>query len=279
MPRARQSLKPIIFISHVHEDERIAAALCAWIELELRGGVDCFRSTDREDLRPGTDWPQVLRQKLLNSVISLHIISPRSIGRPWIHFEAGAAYGRGISVLPICVEGVSIRDLLYLPLSLCMALQLPDPKAERDLMDEVARCVGLLIPATLLTRPRLPEMMIRVLVADHRDMQREGMLAMLGRGDDIDLVDNAATINEVLEKTTRTRPEILLLDLNWGDDEHAGIDVIRQLGEQAPDSKIVAISQEGELRAQAMEAGAVAFLTKDISQDDLIRTMRDLHVE
>jgi len=78
-----------IFISFVHDDRPVAEALKALIEheLNLRGKV--FMVTDPSQLRPGDDWLKTIREALESADIVLLMMSKRSVGTPWVNFEAG----------------------------------------------------------------------------------------------------------------------------------------------------------------------------------------------
>src|SRR5918999_3654152 len=81
-----------VFISFVHEDRTVAEAVKALIEhdLKLRGQV--FMVTDQSQLRAGDDWLKKIHDELTSADVVPVMLSKRSITKPWVNFEAGAAW-------------------------------------------------------------------------------------------------------------------------------------------------------------------------------------------
>lgn len=138
----------LVFISHVHEDKEIAQYLAEWIRKTLLGEIDFFVSSDVNSLPPGADWPQKIKAALSDASICLLIISPLSVERRWIYFEAGAAYVRNIPVVPICIGGMKLSDLQP-PLSLLQSIELPDNIAPKKLIEMIAKQAGLFCPTNI----------------------------------------------------------------------------------------------------------------------------------
>jgi DNA-binding NarL/FixJ family response regulator len=118
---------------------------------------------------------------------------------------------------------------------------------------------------------------IRVMVADDTDIAREGMIRVLSKVPEIEIVDTGVTITETIQKVIEQQPDILILDLMWNDDEQAGTDAIRRLKTEAPETKIIAITVYPELIPKAKSAGALTGVNKEISKDQLIREIRSVH--
>jgi TIR domain len=134
-----------VFISHITEEAPIAQALKDFIEARLLGQVLAFASTDVHDLTPGDPWLQKIAKALSDSQVFLVICSPASLTRPWINFEAGGAWFKGIPVIPICHSGQR-KDQLPFPFSALQALQLEDPGFGKALLH--ALCTHFQIPKT-----------------------------------------------------------------------------------------------------------------------------------
>ncbi len=116
---------------------------------------------------------------------------------------------------------------------------------------------------------------IRVLVVDDHEVVREGMRLLLGEADDIDLVGQAANSKEALREVARLKPDVVLMDLVLPDGN--GIDLTRALKNQHPEVQIIMLTGSfgDELRVQeAMQAGAVGYLLKDILRADLILAIK-----
>jgi hypothetical protein len=96
-----------IFISHIHEEEQLAHALKAFIEDSFLRTIDVFASSQDDSIRLGDDWNERIKQSLLNCDLLIVLCSPVSVTRPWINFEAGAGWIKGIPVIPLCHSGLS----------------------------------------------------------------------------------------------------------------------------------------------------------------------------
>jgi NarL family two-component system response regulator LiaR len=118
---------------------------------------------------------------------------------------------------------------------------------------------------------------IRVIIADDTDIAREGMRRILAAEGDIQVVGEGTTVSETVQKVHELRPDVLLLDLKWFQDEGAGIDVIRRLTREAPETKIVAITIYPHLIEAARNMGAVVALTKEVPKQRLINEIRNVH--
>lgn len=121
--------KKLVFISHITEEKELAKILSEEIEKTYLGMLDTFVSSDGESLPAGGRWLDTIDQALNKSAIQISLCSPQSIKRPWINFEAGAAWIRKIPVIPICHSGLKKNDL---PIPLCL-LQGADIGNQSDL--------------------------------------------------------------------------------------------------------------------------------------------------
>lgn len=119
--------------------------------------------------------------------------------------------------------------------------------------------------------------MIRVLIADDHEISRDGMRHILETGSDMQVVGEAGAINDAIWQVHRLRPDILLLDLKWFQDEKAGLDAIRRLRLEVPETRIIAITVVDYLVEPAREAGAHAAVTKDIHRRELLDEIRSVH--
>jgi hypothetical protein len=96
-----------IFISHIHEEAEVALALKLYFEEQMtqvlgrRPGI--FVSSDRWQMRPG-NWLERIRKELDSATIVILVLSKRSIERPWVNFEAGAAWWAkpDKAMIPVC---------------------------------------------------------------------------------------------------------------------------------------------------------------------------------
>jgi hypothetical protein len=110
--------KPVVFVSHDTRDAAIAEAFCALLRSASAGTVIGFRSSDRKNgVQFGEEWYQKIMRKLADASDVVALLTPTSIDRPWILFEAGVAKSRmdsnvfGIA-LGISVEAASTGPFL-----------------------------------------------------------------------------------------------------------------------------------------------------------------------
>jgi DNA-binding NarL/FixJ family response regulator len=122
------------------------------------------------------------------------------------------------------------------------------------------------------------EKRIRVLVVDDHPTIRKGLAATLNPEPDMEVVGAAATSEEAILLWRQLRPDITLMDLALRG-EDSGVEAIRQIRKEAPMAKIVVYSvlKGDEDVYQALQSGAITFLTKDTPDDELVQTIRDVH--
>lgn len=122
--------------------------------------------------------------------------------------------------------------------------------------------------------PRPP---IRVLVADDHPVVREGVVGLLTRQPDIEVVGEAADGLQAIDLFMRLAPDITLMDLQMpGLDGLGAIGRIRAL---APEAAIVVLTTyPGDtLAVKALRAGASGYLLKNCIRRDLLDTVRAVH--
>lgn len=127
-----------VFISHVTEDAAVAAMLKRKMTEDFLGQLTVFLSSDTESIAAGEEWLSSVSEALRNSSIFVVLCSPIAIARPWVNFEAGAAWMRDIPLVPACFGGLRPRDL-PMPLSARQGLELNDPQGYADCTPELRR--------------------------------------------------------------------------------------------------------------------------------------------
>ena len=119
--------------------------------------------------------------------------------------------------------------------------------------------------------------MIRVAVVDDHPHVAIALRAMLDKSPDIQLVAESRRGGDVPSLVRQSRPDVLLLDLKWFGDESAGIDAIRRLASEVPETRVVAITVYPHLIELAKSAGALAALNKEVPKQQLIEEIRSVH--
>lgn len=112
-----------------------------------------------------------------------------------------------------------------------------------------------------------------VLVDDHR-IVREGVAAVLAREADIEVVGEAASAEEAMEKVRSLQPDVVVLDLQMPG--MGGLQAIRQLKELRPTTSIIVLTVENSemILLEAVRAGAAGYVLKDASSDILVQSIR-----
>lgn len=113
--------KKKIFISHIGEESEIAKKFKEDILSYTNRGVEIFVSSDEESIYAGDDWEDIVKANIKHCDMMLVIISQKSLNRPWISFETGAAWVKGIKPMPICHGGID-KGLLPKPFSILEAV-------------------------------------------------------------------------------------------------------------------------------------------------------------
>lgn len=116
------------------------------------------------------------------------------------------------------------------------------------------------------------------MIADDTDITREGLARILAAETDMKIVGEGATVHETILKAHELCPDVLIMDLMWFKDETAGINAIKRLVQEVPETKVIAITVYPDLIEQAKNAGAVAALNKEaVSKKQLVEEIRAVH--
>jgi NarL family two-component system response regulator LiaR len=118
-----------------------------------------------------------------------------------------------------------------------------------------------------------PEM-IRVMLVDDHAVVRSGLSAFLTAYDDMVLVAEAPSGERAIELCPQAEPHVVLMDLVMpGMDGATATGLIR---EKCPDIQVIALTsfKEKELVEGALQAGAIGYLLKDVSADELAEAIR-----
>lgn len=116
---------------------------------------------------------------------------------------------------------------------------------------------------------------VRVLIVDDHEMVREGLRTLLGDEPGVAVVGEAADGRGALEQARALEPQVVLMDLALPDLD--GIEATQQLRAAHPGVHVVLLTGSfgDDLRVrEAVQAGAVGYLLKDILKADLVRAVR-----
>ena len=118
---------------------------------------------------------------------------------------------------------------------------------------------------------------IRVLLAEDHLIARVGVGTIVETQVDMQVVAEAATGVEAVQLHAQHRPDVTLMDIRMP--VMGGIDAMRAIRETTPRARFIALSTysgDEEIR-RALQAGASAYLTKDVLDDELVKTIRLVH--
>jgi NarL family two-component system response regulator LiaR len=119
---------------------------------------------------------------------------------------------------------------------------------------------------------------IRVLLVDDHAVVRSGLSAFLMIHDDLELVGEAASGEEAIRICERVQPDVVLMDLMMPG--MGGIAAIHAIRERCPQIQVIALTsfREEDLVEGALQAGAISYLLKNVSADELAGAIRDAYV-
>ena len=105
---------------------------------------------------------------------------------------------------------------------------------------------------------------VRVVIVDDHPMVRRGLVTFLGTARDIAVVGDTGRGREAADLARRLRPDVVLMDLVMPDLD--GLAAIRATREAAPNARIIALTSfhMDQTVLDALQAGAISYLTKDI---------------
>ncbi len=116
---------------------------------------------------------------------------------------------------------------------------------------------------------------IRVMVVDEHGMVRQGIIAYLKNHPDLDIVGEARNGREAVELYTQLGPDVILMDLQMP--EMDGIAATRFIHKTSPNIKIIVLTSfpDRDKVQDALAAGAISYLLKNVSGEDLAAAIRD----
>ena len=118
---------------------------------------------------------------------------------------------------------------------------------------------------------------IRVFLVDDHPIVRKGLQALIESQPDMVLVGAAADGVEAVNMEHTLSPDVTLLDIQMP--RKNGVEVIKEIKETNPNARILVLTSfsEEETVLAAIKAGALGYLLKDSSPEDLLRAIRDVH--
>jgi len=117
-------------------------------------------------------------------------------------------------------------------------------------------------------------MPIKILIADDHELMRQGLVSLLSKEADFEVVGQVATGREAAGHADKLAPDVIVMDISMPDLN--GIDATRMVCSRCPGAKIIALSMHKEHRfvVEMMKAGAAGYLPKSSAFEELGQAIR-----
>ena len=122
--------------------------------------------------------------------------------------------------------------------------------------------------------PRQRAVPARLVIADDHDLARAGLRAMLTGQEGLEVVGEASNGREALELCRALAPDVALLDVRMP--EMDGLTTCHAIKQQCPATSVILVTmhESVEYLLDALKAGAVGYVLKDISQQEFLESVR-----
>jgi DNA-binding NarL/FixJ family response regulator len=124
-----------------------------------------------------------------------------------------------------------------------------------------------------MTDAQQPERQLRLLVVDDHEVVRQGLVAMLSRRPNFQVVAEAGTVAEAIDAARRFQPELVVMDVRLPDG--SGIEACREIRAELPATRVVMLTSYPDEEAvfSAIVAGASGYLLKQVRGRDLVAAL------
>ena len=122
------------------------------------------------------------------------------------------------------------------------------------------------------------EIPIRVMIVDDHSMVRAGLATFLEIDDNLQLVAEASSGQEAIVLCQQLRPDVVLMDLVMPD--ISGVEATQAIRNYCPETQVIVLTsfQEGEMVQDALQAGAISYLLKNVTMEDLTTAIQAAHL-
>jgi two-component system NarL family response regulator len=119
-----------------------------------------------------------------------------------------------------------------------------------------------------------PAPVITILVVDDHPVVRTGLIALLERQDDMQVVGEAGDGEQAVELHRRLRPDLVLMDLRLP--RLSGVEATARICGEFPEARVLVLTtyDGDEDIYRALQAGARGYLLKDLAREELLEAIR-----
>jgi two-component system response regulator DevR len=113
----------------------------------------------------------------------------------------------------------------------------------------------------------------RILLVDDHEIVRLGLKALLERQPHFEVVAEASTARDAVEKVEAFSPDVVVMDIRLPGG--SGIEACEEIVARCPNSKVIMLTSyaEDEMLFSAIRAGAAGYVLKQIGSDDLVHAI------
>jgi DNA-binding NarL/FixJ family response regulator len=119
--------------------------------------------------------------------------------------------------------------------------------------------------------------LIRIVIADDHFVVRQGLASLLSPRNGMEVIGEAATGREAVNLARQLNPDVILMDMSMP--EMDGPEAIKLIKQANPQARILVLTSFGDSNrvSEAVQAGALGYLLKDSSPDDLLHAIGSVY--
>jgi hypothetical protein len=206
-----------IFVSHATADGALAGALADVIRAAVPG-VEVFVSSQPGSISVGEKWQEAIEQKLITASAYIVLLTPASVERHWVWFEAGSIWFLKRKIVMVCAAGLRPAEIPA-PLSSRQTLSLDSSADVKELFRTIgASCDDAAAVVQHLLTVAAAQTAIPHVVADDRTFVWSGPLSKFEDWEPVEPPTGLADVLEANGLKARDEPSetiVLMFEEGW----------------------------------------------------------------